>query len=169
MTAVPRRLRVGAALLGALAAAGGLLLALAGGLAHHGTLLVHQCVPADPAVGRLGVGLALLRADGDCPTGALALGGDGRHVMGVVVLVALPVLLTHLLALATGLGLLARLRVLVAAMLAVLGWVPRQAPASPSLLVLRVRGAVVGARRRAAGRLVLAAPWRRGPPALGIA
>jgi len=169
MTSAPRRLPAGAALLGAAVAVGALVLALAGGLAHHGALLVHQCIPADPAVGRLGVGLALLRTDGDCPTGTLALGGDGRHVMGVVVLVALPVLLTHLLALATGLGLLARLRVLVRATLTVLGWAARPVPATHALLVPGARRYVVAARRRASGRPVLVAPWRRGPPALGLA
>lgn len=168
MTAAPRRLP-GAALLAAVVAAGAVVAALAGGLARHGALLVHQCVPADPAVGRLGVSLALLRPEADCPTGTLAVGGDGTHVMGVVVLVALPVLLTHLLALGTGLGLVARLRVLVRATAAVLGWVASPVPAAPALVVRRVRAAVVAARRLPSGRPALAVPLRRGPPVLGFA
>jgi len=168
MTAAPRRLP-GAAVLAVVVAAVALAASLTGGLARNGALLVHQCVPADPAVGRLGVGLALLRPEADCPTGTLAVGGDGRHVMGVVVLVALPVLLTHLLALGTGLGLVARLRVLVRATAAVLGWVARPVPTSPTLLVRRLRSAVVAARRSPAVRPDLAAPWRRGPPVPGFA
>ena len=90
------------------AALGGVLAAFAV-LVRGGAVMVHQCVAADGAAGWLGLRLALLRVDGDCPTGALAIGGDGRQVMGVVAMVALPVLLAHLGGLGVGVALLALL------------------------------------------------------------
>src|SRR5665647_1655124 len=57
-------------------------------LAQQGTLTVQQCV-SGAGLGRVGLGLALLRVDEACPDGQ-------RQVIGVVVVVAMPVLVAHL-------------------------------------------------------------------------
>ncbi|HWS57123.1 MAG TPA: hypothetical protein VN257_01165 [Actinotalea sp.] len=165
MPAAPRRVSARAALLGAALTAVALTVSLADGLTRHGALLVHQCVSAEGTAGWLGLRLALLRPEADCPTGTLAVGGDGRHVMGVVVLVALPVLLAHLTGLAISIGAVARLHSLVRSALAVLGWVGRRRPVARALVVRRVRASAVVVDRPAPGASILPAPWRRGPPA----
>ena len=96
-----------------LVAASAVLTVLAAGvvaLSRFGTVLVHQCVAAEGAAGALGLRLALLRQEAACPSGSLAVGGDSRQVIGVLVMVALPVLVAHLVAGAAALGLLARVR-----------------------------------------------------------
>lgn len=118
-----------------------------GALGRHGALLVQQCV-SDGTAGAIGLRLALVRGDSSCP-GGLALGGDGRQVIGVVVLVAVPVLLAHVVGALAGAGLLARARAGVGRALGVLtrwfvlpepGDVPvasRVHPAVPSSFVVR--------------------------------
>ena len=44
----------------------------------------------------MGLRLALLRSDLTCPSGTYAIGGDTGQVVGLVVVVALPLLLAHL-------------------------------------------------------------------------
>ncbi|WP_035063180.1 hypothetical protein, partial [Cellulomonas bogoriensis] len=107
-----------------LAAAIAVVGALGVALARSGAVLLHQCVSGEGLVGTLGVRLALLHADSACPTGTLALGVDGRQVAGIVVIVALPVLLAHVGALALGLGALGRLGALARRVAGVLRWVP---------------------------------------------
>lgn len=145
------------------------LMTLAGAatmLSRQGALLVHQCVPGDGAAGWLGLRLALLRADVACPTGSLAVGGDGHQVMGVVVLVAVPALVAHLAGLGLGLGLLARLGALVRSAAAVLAAVLLALPRGLRVGVPRPRAPLASARPLIVGRLALAVPWRRGPPQL---
>lgn len=151
-----------------LVAASAVLAVLAAGvvaLSRFGTVLVHQCVAAEGTVGALGLRLALLRQDAACPSGSLAVGGDSRQVIGVLVLVALPVLVAHLVAAAAALGLLARVRSGVrTAVRALTGLVlrpepVRPVPARPSRPVL-ARLVVVPADGPTLG-----SPLRRGPPA----
>lgn len=131
-------------------------------LSRSSSVLVHQCV-ADGTAGAIGLRLALLRHDPACPS-ELAVGGDTRQVIGVVVLVAAPVLALHLAGLLAGLGLLARANAGLRAVAAVLaGLVARpeaaQVPGPSGALPAPV--AVLGGPRTAA---LLGAPLRRGPP-----
>lgn len=166
MTAgVLRGRRSGAVLLPALAA----LAMLAAGavvLLQQGALMVHQCVAAG-SLGRFGVSLTLLRDDAACPAGSYGV-GEGQRVIGVVVAIALPMLLAHLVGAGVGIGVAARLTRLVrVAVGVVLGLRPR--PADPvALPVLRrvdVDVPVVAPRARA----VPGGPWWRGPPEVGFA
>lgn len=168
----PARLAGGAltrALTRLLAPVAGLLALVGVGAAlvmRQGTVLVHQCVSAG-SLGRFGVSLALLRDDAACPAGTYGV-GESQRVIGVVVAVALPVLLAHLLGAGVGVGLAARLHRLVrAAVGVVLGLRPR--PAEPVALPvapgLAVDVPVVAPRTR----VVPGGPWWRGPPEVGIA
>lgn len=160
-----RARRPGAAIPAALA-----LLALLGAgatvLLQQGALMVHQCVAAG-SLGRFGVSLTLLRDSAACPAGSYGV-GEGQRVMGVVVAIALPVLLTHLLGAGLGVGLASRLNRLVrAAVDVVRGLRPRPAVTVvlPVAHALAVDVPVVAPRARA----VPGGPWWRGPPAVGIA
>lgn len=135
-------------------------------LVEQGTVLVQQCVAGGGVVGRLGLGLVLLRADEACPTGTFALGGDGRHVLGVVVLVAVPALLTHLAALAAGLGLLARAAAALRHVARVVTQVLPGVPEAPHAVVVPTRSPAWVDARPADDLTAAAVPWRRGPPAL---
>lgn len=166
MTAgVGRGRRGGSALTPALA-----VLALLGAgavvLLRQGTFLVHQCVSAG-SLGRLGVTLSLLRDDAACPAGTYGV-GEGQRVIGVVVAVALPVLLAHLVAAGLGVGLASWLSRLVRLALDVVrGLRPRPAEpvALPVVRPLAVDAPVAAPR----SRTVPGGPWWRGPPVLGIA
>lgn len=142
------------------------LVAAASHLMAQGALAVHSCVPGTGA-GALGLRLALLRADAACPSGTLAVGGDQRQVIGVVVVVALPALAAHLVGAMLGLGIAARLHGVLSAAVAALGRrlrapEPRGVPVRPHLpvdaTVLRPRHACA-----------VAMPLRRGPPDLRFA
>lgn len=141
----------------------GLALAVAGGLwalGQHGALLVHRCVPEGLGVG---VRLALLRPDADCPSG-LAVGAETPQVVAVVVMVTLPVLLAHLLGAGLGLGLLGHVRAVVrGAATVLLGRRPEAralatVPVHPLVPAVPVRVAVA--------RLLAGDLRRRGPPVL---
>ncbi|NTW40832.1 MAG: hypothetical protein HGA44_13280 [Cellulomonadaceae bacterium] len=162
-----RSRHVAALVAGVVAVIGGAGAAAA--LARHGALLVHQCLPGDGTAGFLGLRLALLRVDSACPGATLAVGGDTRQVAGVVVLVALPVLLVHLVALAAGVGVLARLRQLVRSVATVLRGAVRTRPAAALVMVRRVRAAVESAHPTPRGRVSVESPWRRGPPLVATA
>ncbi len=160
-----RARRPGAALPAALA-----VLALLGAgatvLLQQGALMVHQCIAAG-SLGRFGVSLSLLRDNAACPAGSYGV-GEGQRVMGVVVAIALPVLLTHLLGAGLGVGLVSHLNRLVrAAVDVVRGLRPRPADAvaMPVAHAVAVDVPVVVPRARA----VPGGPWWRGPPAVGIA
>lgn len=64
--------------------------ALATGLAS-----VHRCVPVDGSWGALTVRLSLVRPDGACPVGTMAI--DGGHALSGAVVVTMPVLALHLI------------------------------------------------------------------------
>jgi hypothetical protein len=135
-------------------------------LAAHAPVLVHRCLPSDGLTGSLGVRLALLRPDADCPSGTLALGGEPGQVMGLLVLVAVPVVVAHVLALLATACVVAGAGLLVRAVGRLGRLVRPELPRAPRVPVGRPR-AVVPVVARAAVRTVLdAAVPRRGPPAL---
>lgn len=136
-------------------------------LAGRGALSVQQCVPGT-GVGRLGLGLALLRVDEVCPRGTLAVGGDQRQVIGVVVVVALPVLAAHLAGATLGVGLLARLHGLLRVLVAALGSLGLHLPTGAPL-VSAVREQVDVAVEAPTSRVVVGVPQRRGPPRVSFA
>jgi hypothetical protein len=144
----------------------GVLALATGGLAalvRLGSLAVHQCT-ADGAAGAIGLRLALLRHDPMCPSGTLAVGGDRQHVIGVLVLVALPVLLAHLAGAAAAVGVLARIRSGLRAVARVLaGLVARP---EPTTAVVRREAGPVPALALAAplDGPPVGMPLRRGPP-----
>jgi len=137
------------------------LAGVAAQLTDRASVSVQQCVPGT-GLARFGVTLALLHPDDACPNGALALGGDQRQVLGVVVMVALPVLLAHVMGAAVGIGALARLHGLLRAALALLVPALRVPAAVPTWepLVLAVDVPV----DRPASREVVGVLRRRGPP-----
>ena len=136
-----------------------------GALTRFASVAVHQCV-ADGTAGAIGLRLALLRHDAACPSGTLAIGGDGRQVTSLIVLVALPVLVVHLLGIAAAAGMAGRIRAGVHTMvrLPLAGLVARPEPVALTVLPLRpVRS------RRSRSRAPIegppaGVPWRRGPP-----
>ncbi|WP_372594634.1 hypothetical protein [Actinotalea sp.] len=132
-------------------------------LVRSGSLLVHQCV-SDGTAGWLGLRLALLRPDANCPTGTLAVGPDGGQALAIVVLVAVPVLVAHLVAMAAGLGLARHARLLVGAVLRLLGGPFRTRPAPATTLVRPVRLLALVRTVRAPGPVDVRVPLRRGPP-----
>lgn len=145
--------------LGALGLVAGAVLVLA----QRGALLVHQCV-GDGAAGWLGLRLALLRHDSACPSGTLAVGPDGRQALAVVIMVAVPVLLTHALAAAAGLGVARHVGQVVAIALRLLRRPFRARPVPATAVVRLVRRAAVSLAVRAPGPVDVAVPRRRGPP-----
>lgn len=120
----------------ALTAAGAATVAAAGLLDDRAAVLVHRCVAADGLTEWLGLRLALLR-HGDCPEGALAVGGDGEQLLTLVVGAAVPVLLAHLLGTALGLGLAGRVRRALRSLVAV-----RRLPRPVRVLLVAHRPAV---------------------------
>lgn len=144
------------------------LLAGVAALAAHAPVLVHRCLPADGLTGAAGIRLALLRPDADCPSGTLAVGGEPGQVLGLLVLVAVPVVVAHVLtALAAacvlaGAGILLRAVGALASTLA--GAVVAALPGSPGPVVDRPRAVVATAARLAVRPVLDAAVPRRGPP-----
>lgn len=135
-------------------------------LLRQSALMVHQCVSAG-SLGRFGVSLALLREEAACPAGSYGV-GDGQRVIGVVVAVALPVLVAHLVGAGLGIGLMSWLSRLVRLAVAVVrGLRPR--PAEPVAVPLVRTWTVDVAPTAPRTRAVPGGPWWRGPPVLGIA
>ena len=133
---------------------------------HHGALVVHQCLPVNGVSGWLGVQLALLRPDSDCPSGALAVGGDPHHAVGVIAMVALPVLLAHVVGAGGWLGLAAMLRALIAGTVALLRAVTPALPAGGEIVWSWRALPVATIAFEALDRLAAGCLWRRGPPIL---
>lgn len=137
-------------------------------LAHLGGLLVHRCVDVG-AAGWVGLRLALLRSDLTCPSGTLAVGGETGQVVGVVVMVALPLLLAHVLGASIGVGAFAQVRRAVTTALAVVVRRVRRvlAPAAPVVgrAVTRPVGTPTWSVVTAA---VVGTVRRRGPPVLAL-
>lgn len=138
--------------------------ALLAQLGDRAAVTVQQCVSGG-GFAHLGVGLALLHSDPTCPDGA-ALGPDRGQVVGIVVMIALPVLVAHLVGLAAGVGLTARLHRLMRAVLAMIVPSLRAAGPLPSAPVARPVEAAVPALTTAE---VVGGPLRRGPPRVRFA
>ncbi len=143
----------------------GVLASVVAGLAvltRDAEVLVHRCV-ADGTAGTIGLRLALLHHDPACPSGELAVGGQTRQVIGVVVLVALPVLAAHLGGLLAGAGLVARVRAGLRTVRGVLAGLVR--PPRPARVPVRgARRVPVEVVRSRHTDPVLATPALRGPP-----
>lgn len=135
-------------------------------LVQQGAVTVHECV-AGGDLGGFGLALALLRTDPSCPDGLLAVGGEPRHVIGVVVLVAIPVLFAHLVAAMAGVGVVTRLHRMLRGLVALLRTVCR-IPATPPLRGV-VRVVVDVAVETSMSRAVVGVPWWRGPPQVQFA
>jgi len=138
-------------------------------IVRQGAVVVHQCVPASGVNGWLGVQFALLRVDSDCPPGALAVGGDAHHALGIVAMVALPVLLAHVAGASIWLGLAAMLRRLIVGAVALLRRVIPALPVPSDVIRFRYAGPVATTHLAGLDRLAASCLWRRGPPALRAA
>lgn len=144
-------------------------LGLAGGLTLpaiaaliSGTVQVTRCVAVPDGVAQLGIHLALLRSAADCPTTGLALGGEPQQVLGVALVLTVPMVLLHLLAVAGGWGALRAVRESLARLARLTPWrmVPQDVTAPTGLPRLPVRARLT---RHYAGTHVHV-PLRRGPP-----
>ncbi|MCC2313824.1 hypothetical protein [Cellulomonas xiejunii] len=152
-------------LLGVLA---GVLAVMSVVVGAQGRVLLHQCVSADGPLAALGVRMAVLRSASECPDGALGLGPVSTGAV-LLLSVALPVVATHVLLTACGLGLGVVVRRAVTAVVALLasGLVPQVVTAGvpdlPGRPCTPASGVAVRVRR---DRGHDPARPRRGPPAL---
>lgn len=149
----------------ALLAVGGVAVVL-GVLAAQGRLLLHPCVTADGPLGQLGVRLALLSSANDCPEGTLAVSDAAANGAILVLSVAAPVLVAHLVVGVFGAGLTALLVRAASSAGALLGAVLVRLPGRPAAAAgPSPRGLVVGAPdvRPPSTRGLRAHP-HRGPP-----
>ncbi|WP_182113061.1 hypothetical protein [Actinotalea sp. JY-7876] len=147
-----------------------LLAGIATLLARTGTLLVHACLPGDGLVGALGVRLALIGPDGECPEGTLGLAGDGAARL--VLLVALPVVLAYVAAVLGGLSVVVVVRAArraLGACVASLAALRPRLPAAPQLLVRPVAAPAAHRVLALAPQVLGALVRRRGPPVLATA
>jgi hypothetical protein len=138
-------------------------------LGRGGALVVHPCVPGDGLLGWMGLRLAILRPDVACPAGTFSVDGLAGGTVGLVVIVALPLLATHLASLAVTLGLAARLHAALRVVRLLLATAVRRLPASPSVRTPSSHVAVLAAPMVAVIQREVASPWRRGPPLLTLA
>jgi hypothetical protein len=147
----------------------GAVLALVSGLGavfvSQTQFALHACLPGEGPVGWLGLRLALLRASVDCPEGTLALGGSTSRSALVVVSVAVPTLLAHLLAAACGLSLSALAARAASGVREVLGAAWRVLPAAPRATTWRAARVVTARTVVVLRRAGDAAHPDRGPPA----
>lgn len=149
-----------------LAAALAALAAATTALVAAGALLVHPCLPGDGVVGSLGVRLALLAPDADCPVGTLALGADAPTGGRLVVLVVLPVLLSHLATALAGVSVLVAVRSGWRAVRDAVASLARRLPAAPAAPAPLVRATAPERPAVVVVRRGVGAVRRRGPPAL---
>lgn len=128
-----------------------------------GVLQVTRCVAVPDGVATVGLHLALLRAAPECPTTGVALGGESEHVVAIAVMLTVPLLLVHAVAVTGGWGALAALRRSLARLTQLTPWrrVPAPAavvePARPCAVVTSFDAPTTASSRRA--------PLLRGPPA----
>lgn len=134
-------------------------------LGEAGISVVSRCVSAAGAPAWWATHLAMVRADGACPEGSLALGGAAGDVAVVVATIALPVLFAHVALLVLAGGLVAALRATLRSVRAVAA---RRLVVHATMPVLVPRGRMrVAPRahvRRARVRVGGPLPVRRGPP-----
>ncbi len=139
--------------------------ALLAQLGERASVSVQQCVTGG-GFARLGVGIALLHTDSTCPDG-VAMGPANQQVIGIVVMIALPVLLAHLVGLAAGVGIAARLHRMVRAVLAMI--LPSLRVAAPLPSTPQPARPVEAVLRRPTTAAVVGGPLRRGPPRVRFA
>lgn len=144
----------------------GLLAVGLGVLVLQGRLLLHPCVSADGPLGQLGVRLALLSSVNDCPEGTLAVSDAATHGAILVLSVAAPALVGHLVVAAFGAGLTTLLVRAVSSAGALLRAVVVRLPGRPRVApVQRRRLVVVGVPDvRPPGSRGLRLHPHRGPP-----
>lgn len=147
----------------ALAAA---LVAVVTVLASAGALLVHPCLPGDGLVGAVGLRLAVVGPDAECPVGTLAIGADGAQAARLVVLVALPVLVAHLTAALAGLSVLVAARSLWRGVRSAVLSLARRLPVAARVVRRAVRTLPPARAGEPVVRPAVADVRRRGPPAL---
>ena len=156
MRAQSRRIWQGLALAGAvtLPAVGALL---------GGIVQVTRCVALPDGVAHLGIRLALLRTTADCPTTGLALGGEQEQILGVALVLTLPMLLLHVVAVSGGCGALRALRQSLARLARLTPWqlLPYDSNAPVAVRLPPARRAVEVLHRS----VHLRVPLLRGPPA----
>ena len=159
--AIPRPVAAAAvlALVGALV--GGLVWALANG-AH---VVLRACLPGQGSLGGLGLRLALLRTSADCPEGALVLGGTSTRGALVLVSIAVPTLVGHLLAAACGLSASALLARAASGIGGLLGAALRSLPGAPRAPWVRAALAVGRDLAVPVTRVLAVRHPDRGPPA----
>jgi len=132
-------------------------------LAAQGRVLLHQCLPAG-GIGPWGVGLAVLRDASECPEGSYALGSAAGGAV-VLLSVAVPLLVGHLVAAALGVGLSAAVLRALRAVPRFLRTLVRGAVDEPAALVVRrAPSRVAGRTARPHARLLVVHLPVRGPP-----
>ena len=136
-------------------------------LSERGLALASGCLSDRLGLGWWGTHLAMVRVSPDCPDGTFALGADPAVAAGVVVSVALPALLAHLLALLAGVGTMSAARSAFVAVQRLLGRAALRALPRPVRLPdaeLRPRVARPGPDRVPPAPRLALVPVRRGPP-----
>lgn len=135
----------------------------AAGAILGGLVQVTRCVALPDGVAHLGIRLALLRTTADCPTTGLALGGEQEQVLGVALVLTLPMLLLHVVAVSGGWGALRALRQSLARVARLTPWqmLPHDSDAPVAVRLLPARSAVAVLH----GSVHLRVPLLRGPPA----
>lgn len=129
---------------------------------------VWRCVKPDDRLAWLGVHLELLRNDPGCGPGRYALNAGPGHVTGIVVMVAIPTLVTNLATVLSAVAVWAALRTTLVRAAAVIGrlWprlpAPDQVPAAP---VAALPAAWAPGRSPRPRWLDRSPVRRRGPPA----
>ncbi len=148
------------------AALGAALVAVVAVLGAAGALLVHPCLPGDGLVGAVGLRLAVLGPDAECPVGTLGFAADGSQAARLVVLVALPVLVAHLAAALAGLSVLVAARALWRGVRSAVRVLARRLPVAAGVVSRVVRTLPAVPAGTPVVRPAVAVVRRRGPPAL---
>jgi hypothetical protein len=133
-------------------------------VAAQGRVLLHQCLPAG-GVGPWGVGLAVLRDASECPEGTYALGSAASGAV-LLLSVAVPLLVGHLVAAALGVGLSAAVLSALRAVPRFLRALVRGAVEPAAVVVRRATARVPGRAVRVHARLLVVHLPVRGPPAV---
>lgn len=129
-----------------------------------------RCVSPDPRLAWIGVHLTVLRPDPGCNSGQLALNAGPGHTVGLVVMVAVPVLVANLLTALGAIGFWVAARRLVARVADAVRRVWPRLPEAARAIALGVqRLSTPQGRRSIRGWQLDRSPvLRRGPPALCV-
>ena len=129
-----------------------------------------RCVSPDPRLAWIGVHLTVLRPDPGCNSGQLALNAGPGHTVGLVVMVAVPVLVANLLTALGAIGFWVAARRLVARVADAVRRVWPRLPEAARAIALGVQRLSTPQGRRSIRRWQLdrSPVLRRGPPALCV-